>query len=605
MPLKHLLKALTICALLVSGLFIAGCQEKEHEPDKNEPPQGKMTLVLTDADGDFLSYTVDVTSISLHRRDGTSIETVPVNTRIDFAGYTDLSELFSVLTLPAGIYDSITFNVDYTNADIVVQDDAGNTYQATAVDAGGTPLGALQLQLDLGDKGAVRIDPARIAFLTIDFDLSASNTILGFDPATVQVEPFVVAHADVVDERDHRARGLLESVNLDDSHFTVDLRPFHLRDGRFGQLSVSVNDDTFFEIDGTSYQGIDGLNQLANKAPETPVIVFGTFFTNERTFMAKQVLAGSSVPWDNADVVQGVVIARDENTLTVHGAHTQIGSGSVTFRDRVLINVGPETRVSQVLTANGTKTIDDISVGARIIAVGQFTDAERTTLDATAGGVRLRMNQVKGQVVSVEPFVLSLARINGRPIGLFNFSGTGQSADDDVNPEMFDVDASSLMLTGIDSGDWLGVRGFFNSFGATPVDFFAKTVGKIALDHRAAHFAAHWSSGTTSDISFSDTQMTLNLTQTDRAVIKIAGIPITDVSQSEAYMIEPAFDRGIYAIKIAGQPGIEVFRDFSDYTNAVQTKIDNGSAVLGIRALGHQSLDMTAFKAVQIAILIK
>ena len=53
-------------------------------------------VAMTDADGDFLSYTVDVVSLKLKRPNGTVVETLPATTRIDFAQYVDLTEFLTV-----------------------------------------------------------------------------------------------------------------------------------------------------------------------------------------------------------------------------------------------------------------------------------------------------------------------------------------------------------------------------------------------------------------------------------------------------------------------------------------------------------------------------
>ena len=46
---------------------------------------GGAQLSLTDAQGDFLTYTVDVASLKLNRIDGTTVETIPMSTKVDFA----------------------------------------------------------------------------------------------------------------------------------------------------------------------------------------------------------------------------------------------------------------------------------------------------------------------------------------------------------------------------------------------------------------------------------------------------------------------------------------------------------------------------------------
>ena len=50
---------------------------------------GTTYVTVTDADGDFLSYTVDVVSLKLQRASGATVETLPATTRIDFAQYVD------------------------------------------------------------------------------------------------------------------------------------------------------------------------------------------------------------------------------------------------------------------------------------------------------------------------------------------------------------------------------------------------------------------------------------------------------------------------------------------------------------------------------------
>ena len=54
---------------------------------------GTLLVGLTDADGDFLSYSVDVVSLSLRKADGTVVQALPTRQRVDFAGLVDLTEL--------------------------------------------------------------------------------------------------------------------------------------------------------------------------------------------------------------------------------------------------------------------------------------------------------------------------------------------------------------------------------------------------------------------------------------------------------------------------------------------------------------------------------
>ncbi len=57
---------------------------------------GTVLVSLTDADGDFLNYSVDVVSLSLRKADGTIVQALPTHQRVDFARLVDLTELVTV-----------------------------------------------------------------------------------------------------------------------------------------------------------------------------------------------------------------------------------------------------------------------------------------------------------------------------------------------------------------------------------------------------------------------------------------------------------------------------------------------------------------------------
>ena len=67
---------------------------------------------LTDADGDFLSYSVDVVSLTLTKADGAIVETLPMRQRVDFADLVDLTELVTAATIPNGDYVGASIRLD-------------------------------------------------------------------------------------------------------------------------------------------------------------------------------------------------------------------------------------------------------------------------------------------------------------------------------------------------------------------------------------------------------------------------------------------------------------------------------------------------------------
>src|SRR5258706_3592779 len=118
---------------------------------------GVVGISLTDTAGDFLSYTVDVTSLTLTKADGTVVQALPLRTRVDFARLVDLTEFVTAVTIPSGNYVSATLNLDYANADIQVDDGTGVPVPpvppANIRDSQGVQVTTLSM--------SVKLDPAR------------------------------------------------------------------------------------------------------------------------------------------------------------------------------------------------------------------------------------------------------------------------------------------------------------------------------------------------------------------------------------------------------------------------------------------------------------
>ena len=115
--LFRLLTAFTLGTAVALGLY--ACKNATDE-------EGVVAIGLTDTPGDFLTYTVDVTSLTLTKADNTTVvQTLPQRTRVDFVRSVDLTEFVTGVTIPAGTYVSATLNLDYTNADIQVDDGTG------------------------------------------------------------------------------------------------------------------------------------------------------------------------------------------------------------------------------------------------------------------------------------------------------------------------------------------------------------------------------------------------------------------------------------------------------------------------------------------------
>ena len=186
--------------------------------DPNDPNTfaecGTVMVALTDADGDFLNYTVDVLSLKLETADGRIVETLPRTTRINFTDYVDLAELVVTASIPPAIYVSGSISLDYSDAEVFVES-GGDAVEAIVTDIAGDALLQTDLNIVLSNSDRLNITRGRASLLQLDFDLGASHTVdITSIPATAASEQFIVAEATPVDEKEIRVRGPLASVNI-------------------------------------------------------------------------------------------------------------------------------------------------------------------------------------------------------------------------------------------------------------------------------------------------------------------------------------------------------------------------------------------------------
>ncbi|HET7812310.1 MAG TPA: hypothetical protein VFL16_17190, partial [Steroidobacteraceae bacterium] len=481
---------------------------------------------MTDADGDFLNYTVDVVSLKLQRANGTTVETLPASTRVDFAQYVDLTEFLTAATVPNGNYVAATLRLDYNNAEITVEQN-GAPVPAKAVDSNGAALGMVDVSVTLDNRHHLVVSPGRPSLFTLDFNLAASNAVdLTTSPATVTVTPALVASLELVDQKDLRVRGPMVSVDESAGSYVVDVRPFHLRENRFGRVTVHTDSATAYEINGTSYTGAEGLTALDAAGAGITTVALGTLTTADHIFNATQVFAGTSVPGAGIDTVIGDVVARDGDELTVRGGTlVRRGDDARFARGRVKVVLGPGTKVVKGGTSPATLVdTNAVSVGQHIMAFGTATpassiaanqdeDSRDWTLDASAGRVRMDPTPIYGFVKSLADggVTLQLESIAGRRVSAFDFSGTGMTGDQDADPTNYEVGTGALDLSGLHEGEPIKVIGFPAPFGSAPVDFTARTL--VDFQKLGASMSVTWGrEGTLAPfISQAATALVLNL----------------------------------------------------------------------------------------------
>jgi len=590
--LLRLLAAVTLGAAVALGLY--ACKSSTDE-------EGVVGIGLTDAAGDFLTYTVDVTSLTLTKADGTVVQTLPQRTRVDFAQFVDLTEFMTAATIPSGTYVSATLNLDYASADIQVDDGNGAPVAvplANIHDSQGVQVTTMSMMVRLDNARQLVIARGLPALLDLDFNLAASNLVNMSGPV-VTVNPLLVADVNPDAPKPHRIRGPLDSVNTQAGSFTLILQPFNLLQGDHGRLTFLTDGNTTFEIDQTSFTGSAGLAALAAKPQLTATVAIGTLDLTTRRFTATEVLAGSSVPFGTSDVLTGNVISRSSGTtFVVKGAELVRSSGTLIFRDTVTVTVASgTTRVIKQGTM-GTFATGDISIGQRVTVLGTLTNATvgSTTMDASSGLVRLLITQLNGHANGVpagNTLVMTLDRIDGRPISLFNFSGTGTTMGNDANPISYQVAAGALNLAGIVASTPLKVRGFVQPFGlATATDDF-NAITLIDVTNAPATLVVGWPSLEAAPFnSYTASGMKVNLLNVGPLHDVFRGGVDTPLSTSDTPTVlatNPA--RGLFVIGDNGT--VQVYTRLSTYQAALQAELALGRQARGFVASGGNYFDAT------------
>jgi hypothetical protein len=554
---------------------------------------GTLLVGLTDADGDFVSYSVDVLSVTLRRLNGASVETLPAATRIDFAQLTELADLLAVTTLAPGDMVGGTIRLDYSNAEVFVEV-GGQVVAATVVDENGAALGVTELKINLSDRNHLVITRGRATFLALDFDLATSHEVdVTRSPPVVTARPYIVADVEPVNDKELRLRGALVTTDVAASTYTIDVRPWFRPDGNHGRVTIHTTSTTTFEIDGVTATGTPGLTALAQKPAGTLTVAFGSLAVQDRKFTAEIVHAGDSVGGERIDAVHGNVVSRNGNQLTVKGAYAVRRNHPARLHRTVLVDVGPDTAVLKTGAPGETLDASAISVGQHIVAFGSFSEAASTSapavLDATAGRIRLLPTHLRGTVNSIVAgqLNLELRAIDRLGIDMFDFRGTGVTADVDADPSDYEVTTGTMALSTLAAGEAAKVLGFVAPFGAAPPDFEGRTV----IDHRdlPALLGIGWgASGTTAPfLSMGNAGLVLDLGNAnigERHALMVGMRRVDLLDLPAAPTIVPAAGRVLFGVSADGD--IELFTSFADFSAEITTRLATGKAAVALTASG-------------------
>ncbi|MDH3751038.1 MAG: hypothetical protein OEU40_10625, partial [Gammaproteobacteria bacterium] len=462
----------------------------------------------------------------------------------------------------------------------------------------------------------------RAHLLQLDFDLAASHKVdVVPTPALAASEQFIVAEVHPVDEKQIRVRGPLLAVSEDEMSYTIAIRPFHDRASDFGRFTVNVTDETVFEVDEVMWEGVEGLRALNAAGQGTPTIAKGTLNITEREFTADIVLAGSSVPGHDRDAIVGNIIKRDGNFLTIRGAtiipHAVAVDRRVHFHDDVVVEVGPDTKVFKDvdrLSDLSNLTIDALSIGQRVTIRGNqptpTTDAlaPQILFDATHGAVRMHVTHLSGIVNTVMngETDITLHSIDRRRVGIFDFSGTGQSADLDADPDNYQVRTVSLSLADFSTGKPIVVWGFPTAFGMAPPDFTGRSVIDYT-DVRSALGVGWGALGTLAPfISMGTDGLVLDNQNGDidqRHYIK-QGPVLIDLTTLDSYTAIVPRETGRMLFSIKSQDSLRLYSHWDDFVGDLINSLDGATTARSMYAYGKYDVDSNTFTAVKLGIFL-
>jgi hypothetical protein len=612
--------AAPLCAAL---LFLAACSGT-----------AVVTLTSTASTDNFLAYRVGLVAVQLQGSGGNSGLTVlPSSTTVDFTTLFDVSEVLGAASVTKGTYTSALITLDYSAAQIVYDDGSVNGVTLTPLGANGQALGQVQIKLTLDPSDPFRVASKGASQLALAFNLAASN-VVDVSGKTVTVTPLFAGSALPIDAKPIRVRGPLASVagtansgSTASGSFTVSAMPFNSTASGGGALEVILSDSTTYEINGIESTGATGQEQLAASGAGALAVAYGTLtnvnqITTTTTvtgtqsaatpatvsFIANQILAGSSVQGSGLDRVSGIVAARSGDTLAVEDATLVSAAGLETFLGgTTTVFMGANTVVT-VFAQGGTQLNStlQVSVGSAIDAFGVATveSAGSATLDASAGRVRLDTTTASGLVTAQGAGVLNLqlAFLGGRAITPFDFVGSGAAS------AQYQVATPSLELTNSTPGVPVIVSGLTAAFGAPPPNFTATTLldpttiqAELVIDYgagTAAPFTTFNSSAIDVDIR-NPSIGARHLIQVGAQTINVLGLA------SDASIIpDPTAANTVFTIGHASTASAENFDTFAAFIAQVQAELQGATLATRVTAAGQYTASTSTLSATSVTLFL-
>jgi hypothetical protein len=605
---NRLVALLGACAF---GLIAAGCHHNNLDSGFGV---AWTTLTTTDDAGQFTSYLVTIDSVVLVGQLNGAVSAIAVPETVDFAKLTNLSELWATASLPVDTYTSAIITMDYTSAQISVLVN-GLPVRVTVVDPSGVVPTTIAVTVSLDPQNGLALQPtfatSNALRVAINYDMTASNKVdLTTSPPTLTVKPFMSIATTAADNKLIRVRGPLINSSISTGTYTVVVRPFFDEVNSLGIDTIFNDANTVYTFGGVTYVGAAGLTALSQaSAGSTETAAYTTFEptptpaagVNAGIFHSVYVVAGGTLEDFFTDGMEGDVIARSGNTLTIRGGTLTANAAQVIQYENEdsQVLIGPST----IVTADGVSTLgaldyNSIAVGQHLTARGLYSlsAAGVTILDSTGasstdtGSVRLQSTELFGSLNTLASgsLQLNLQAIENYPASVYDFAGNGVSAAQDPVAANFAVNTGILTLPTAAPGDPLWVDGYLAPFGTAPPDFTAFSVlaepsvpATLAViwtgTGTAAPFATLTATGLTIDLAnaaFGSGQLRIGAETVDITTLSATPNIVPGVAAPAANglpLFNPRFTVGPGAISEASTANITSFITFAAFVTQLNT----------------------------------
>jgi hypothetical protein len=635
--------AALLCACTF-GLVAAGCHHNNLDSGFGV---AWTTLTLADDAGQFTSYVVTVDSVVLVGKLNGAVSAIAVPETVDFTKLQNLSELWATASLPVDTFTSAIITLDYTNAQISVMVN-GAPVKATIVDPSGATPTTVAVTVSFDTSNELTLLPtfatSNALRVAVGLDLAASNKVdFTTSPPTVTVKPFMSISTTASDHKLIRVRGPLINSSVNSGTYTVVVRPFFDEVNSLGTMTFFNDANTIYTLGGITYVGNSGLAQLSQtSAGSTVTAAYATFEPTPTPaagvtagiFHPVYVVAGGTLEDFFTDGMEGDVIARSGNVLTVRGATLFANLAQVIQYENEdsQVTIGPATQV----TADGIATLgplnfNSISVGQHITARGLYSlsAAGVTMLDSTGatstdtGSVRIQSTEVFGALISSASgsLALNLQAIENWPASVYNFAGNGVSAAQDPTAANYLVNTGALTLPAAAAGDPLWIDGFTSPFGLAPPDFIAEAVNAEPTvpaslvvawtgTGTAAPFATLTTTGLTIDLAnaaFGSGLLRIGAENIDIKTLSATPTIVPAAAQPASNglpLFSPVFSVGAGATAESASASIESFNGFAAYVTQLTTTFATPTPATQFVARGFYDRSSNTFTASSIDVVL-